>query len=283
MSHADKKVLETIECSHLKTQSALPVCPSAPSPSARMAQEPGFGSAPLIIVMAKDPAFLFYFQDFLVGTEFMSAQDVGCYIRILCHMADKGRLSEKHLLSICRETPFSDCLRSKFKIDSEGYFFNERLSFEVLKRKSFCESRRLSRSFRTSNVRNTYVERMENEDVNENANKDIKEIEVGFDEFWRSYPRKVGKIKALDSWNKIAPKKDLTKKILLAVSIQDQWPQWKKDGGQFIPHPATWLNQGRWDDEHNDTTCKKCYGRGKFVSKTGYEILCDCEAAKGKI
>jgi hypothetical protein len=25
--------------------------------------------------------------------------------------------------------------------------------------------------------------------------------------------------------------------------------QWRKDGGQFIPNPATWLNQGRWDDQ----------------------------------
>ena len=25
--------------------------------------------------------------------------------------------------------------------------------------------------------------------------------------------------------------------------------QWQRDNGQYIPHPATWLNQGRWDDE----------------------------------
>lgn len=38
-------------------------------------------------------------------------------------------------------------------------------------------------------------------------------------------------------------------KVLAAVEQQKRSEQWQKDGGQFIPHPATWLNQGRWDDE----------------------------------
>ena len=44
----------------------------------------------------KDPAVLFYFQDFLVGTEFMTDDEVGKYIRILCHQADKGALTDVH-------------------------------------------------------------------------------------------------------------------------------------------------------------------------------------------
>ena len=34
-----------------------------------------------------------------------------------------------------------------------------------------------------------------------------------------------------------------------AVEAQKQTEQWKRDGGQYIPHPATWLNQMRWEDE----------------------------------
>ena len=37
--------------------------------------------------------------------------------------------------------------------------------------------------------------------------------------------------------------------ILAAIEAQKKSEQWVKDGGQYIPHPATWLNQGRWDDQ----------------------------------
>lgn len=70
-----------------------------------------------------------------------------------------------------------------------------------------------------------------------------------FEQFWSEYPRKIAKQNALKSWNKIAPTPELAQKIIFSVSVQKTTPQWKKDGGQFIPHPATWLNQGRWEDE----------------------------------
>ena len=71
----------------------------------------------------------------------------------------------------------------------------------------------------------------------------------GFSEFWRIYPRKVGKQAALKAWSKLKPSAELTQAILQAVEYQRTSPQWTKDGGQYIPNPATWLNQGRWEDE----------------------------------
>lgn len=44
--------------------------------------------------------------------------------------------------------------------------------------------------------------------------------------------------------------KPVQEKILAAVQAAKRSDQWTKDGGQFIPHPATWINQGRWDDVH---------------------------------
>ena len=67
--------------------------------------------------------------------------------------------------------------------------------------------------------------------------------------FWTAYPKKVGKAAALKSWKKIKPTAELFDRILTAVEAAKNSQQWQKDGGQFIPHPATWLNQGRWDDE----------------------------------
>jgi hypothetical protein len=37
-----------------------------------------------------------------------------------------------------------------------------------------------------------------------------------------------------------------------AVGRQRASRQWREDGGRYIPHPATWLNQGRWEDEGDD-------------------------------
>ena len=55
--------------------------------------------------------------------------------------------------------------------------------------------------------------------------------------------------KELERIQKLKPSEELTETILDAVSKQKLWPKWQKDGGQYIPNPATWLNQGRWEDE----------------------------------
>lgn len=71
----------------------------------------------------------------------------------------------------------------------------------------------------------------------------------GFEKFWSAYPRKVGKDDARRWWLKRKPDDDLLADMLAAIEDQRASPQWQRDGGQFIPHPATWLNQGRWQDE----------------------------------
>ena len=70
-----------------------------------------------------------------------------------------------------------------------------------------------------------------------------------FAEFWEEYPKKVGKKAAQTSWNKIKPDTELFERIISAVTTAKVSEQWNKEGGRYIPNPATWLNQGRWDDE----------------------------------
>lgn len=70
-----------------------------------------------------------------------------------------------------------------------------------------------------------------------------------FDRFWAAYPRKEGKGTARKAWNKIKPGKALVDKILLAVAFAKTSEQWQRENGRYIPHPTTWLNGGRWDDE----------------------------------
>lgn len=76
-----------------------------------------------------------------------------------------------------------------------------------------------------------------------------EDIELSrFDAFWEAYPRKVGKDAARKAFDKRKPNDELTERMIQAVSAQRSSEQWRKDGGQFIPHPSTWLNEGRWQD-----------------------------------
>lgn len=70
-----------------------------------------------------------------------------------------------------------------------------------------------------------------------------------FKEFWRHYPRKVGKGAAEKVWDKIKPGKALLSLILSALDQQKACEQWKRENGRYIPNPATWLNQKRWEDD----------------------------------
>ena len=83
----------------------------------------------------------------------------------------------------------------------------------------------------------------------ENLKENSKERETypeAFILFWKAYPRKTGKDKALESWKKKSPP---LADCLTALEWQRNQSQWVKDSGQFIPHPTTWINQGRWNDE----------------------------------
>lgn len=77
----------------------------------------------------------------------------------------------------------------------------------------------------------------------------VHEFPPGFERFWSAYPKKVGKDAAAKAFAKRKPDDALLATMLTAIERQRASPAWTKDDGQFIPNPATWLNQGRWQDE----------------------------------
>lgn len=70
-----------------------------------------------------------------------------------------------------------------------------------------------------------------------------------FESFWQNYPRKIGKGNAEKAWAKLNPP---ISEVLAAIEWQRMSKDWLKDGGQFIPHPATWLNRKGWQDEQTE-------------------------------
>ena len=70
-----------------------------------------------------------------------------------------------------------------------------------------------------------------------------------FAEFWAQYPKKVGKGAAEKAFDRIKPDKQTFDRMMDAISAQKRSRQWTENNGQYIPNPATWLNQRRWEDE----------------------------------
>lgn len=141
----------------------------------------------------KDPAFLFYSSDFITGTYFMTDEQVGKYIRLMCMQHQKEKLSEKDMLKICKT--YDEDIYNKFIKDEQGYYYNKRLLEEIEKRKAYSESRRNNRKGKNkkeeketdmNNICNSYDEHMENENVivneniNELYNKNVEKIDKIF-------------------------------------------------------------------------------------------------------
>jgi uncharacterized protein YdaU (DUF1376 family) len=196
--------------------------------------------------MSKDPAVLFYTSDFLSGTFTMSNEQVGMYIRLLCLQHQKGKLTEKDMLSICRA--YDVDIWSKFK-NEDGAFYNERMYNETVRRQKFSESRRNNaKSPKNESTSKAYAKHMETETENETItiNRTKAKIEIldpKFEEWWLWYDYKVSKEKAKKSWNKL----NENEKDLALQSVQ-AYVQSTPDK-TYRKHPTTYLNQKCFNDE----------------------------------
>lgn len=83
------------------------------------------------------------------------------------------------------------------------------------------------------------------------AKRGGSDLPDGFAEFWAEYPNPSNKANASKSWKKLALHTDfaLRAMVMAALGRHRQQPQWTKDGGQYVPHASTWLNQERYLDE----------------------------------
>lgn len=70
-----------------------------------------------------------------------------------------------------------------------------------------------------------------------------------FELFWQNFPRRIAKGDARKAWAQTQAIRPDMKTVIAAIQKQCQTEQWRKDGGKFIPYPATWLRAERWDDD----------------------------------
>jgi hypothetical protein len=99
-----------------------------------------------------------------------------------------------------------------------------------------------------------------------------------FEAWWQGYPKKLGKAKAEEAWLRIKPDEGMRAVLTAAVAAQREWETWKRDGGRFIPYPATWLNGKRWADEADAIAGPGGYDWKAIARAAGYseqEIAAD--------
>lgn len=127
--------------------------------------------------MSKDPAVLFYPDNFMTGTMFFTDDQVGKYIRALCAQQLHGHLAKEQIDSIVKN---DIVVMEKFKVDRDDKYYNERMQKEMEKRSSYCDSRRSnlykSKSKQHRHMTNHMREHMGN--GNGNGNEDRNGIEI---------------------------------------------------------------------------------------------------------
>lgn len=125
--------------------------------------------------MAKDPAFLFYPNDWIGGTMGMTFEEKGAYMELLMMQFNRGHMTSHMIGQVVGQ--MWDKIKHKFAQDDKNLWFNERLDIEIQKRKNYTKSRRNNISGKNQYTKNDKIDighmtsHMEN--VNENENEDI--------------------------------------------------------------------------------------------------------------
>lgn len=184
--------------------------------------------------MSKDPAFLFYSSDFILGTLFMSFEDRGKFITILSCMHQRGRISEAEIKKLAED--ISAELKSKFKIDENGLWYNERLEEEIARRKRFVfRCRENGKMGGRKPTRKSVLKKP----VAPFTDKD----EESFNRFWQMYGKPTEKQACKLKWKNLAENERelIFQKLPAYVEATPE--------RQFRKNPLTYLNRKIWLDE----------------------------------
>jgi uncharacterized protein YdaU (DUF1376 family) len=199
--------------------------------------------------------------DFIKATSRLTDSQAMAYLRLIWmyYDSEKPLPNDIDVLALQVGLPADQVhllLRAYFRLE-DGVWKHTRCDAELEEYRSFVDKKSLAgkaSAEQRKNKRITHDEHVLNEcstDVQLTTNhKPItnnqnKESIDRFDVFWKQYPRKVAKANALKAWSKLKVDDIVLKKMLVAISEQglptrDQ---------QYIPHPASWLNGRRWEDE----------------------------------
>ena len=217
--------------------------------------------------MSSLPYLQLYVSDYLADTAHLTAEQHGAYMLLIMNYWQKGRSLDNtsdRLQFVARLSPESweankEILAEFFVLEGDTWWHSRiETDLEKVREKSAKASTAGKRSF---SVRSTIVEHPFNhKDKDKDKDKDITSFEV----FWNIYPRKVGKQDAAKSF-------DRALSLATAEEIIEGAKKFAADPNRiptFTPHPATWLNQGRWSDEPLPPRTPEVRARGLITTPT---------------
>lgn len=203
------------------------------------------------------------------------------YLKLLCESVDhEGNLRfsseipyDENMLSIITNTNI-DVVRSAIKVfsqlnmmellDDGTYYMNEvnKMIGSAVDNDNANRQRRFRERQKELALQERYesvTKNNESKSIEIDIEKEIdnkkeisKEKSDTFETFWKAYPKKVGKEKCFNWFKSHKVDSDLLNKMLNKIEEYKNTKQWSNP--QYIPHPYTWLNQGRWDDEIEQET-----------------------------
>ena len=99
------------------------------------------------------------------------------------------------------------------------------------------------------------------------ADRGEGELPQGFVAFWNAWPttdRKQARGKCAQAWKKAGAERHAAE-VVAHVEAMKASEAWRKDGGQFIPQPLTYLNQRRWEGAQTGDVASAQPAIGSFV------------------
>lgn len=239
--------------------------------------------------MSAPPYMRFYFGDYLADTMHLTPLEHGCYVLlIIAYWHNEGPLpaDDKKLARLVKMnskewSKVRDTLSEFFAIEGNCWRHNriERELAAVREKSDKARTSVRTRYERTTNVdqdSTTNVDQTKHERTTDDLPVQSSEFRVqrsdseppqppqgaerarkakpcleppDFGLFWQAYPRRVARGDAIKAFAKVpeALHGGIVEHLLKRRTAD---PAWLKDGGQFIPYPATWLNQLGWQDEY---------------------------------
>lgn len=191
----------------------------------------------------------------ILRDERLSLKDIGLLVCMLS-LPDNWKFSENGLDAIFKNDGQASIRTGLKKLEEAGYLQRLRKRggdgrmeavLWYLSDTPQCEKPRLE----NPSVDNPSLENppQSNTNISNTKESNTKRYIDGFDKFWSLYPKKKAKEAARKAWAKLKLTGALTTMILADVEAKKRTQDWKKDGGKYIPYPATYLNGKRWEDE----------------------------------
>ena len=198
--------------------------------------------------------------------ENLSAKSLGILAKMLS-LPDNWEFSVTGLCSIFKKDGIDSIRRGLKELEENGYLVRSRVrdesgkltsaewtvSDQPMLEKPMLENPMLENPMlenRTQyNTKEYNTKEFITKDIPPISPKGEKDCSDLFNQFWTAYPKHIAKQSAVKAFEKLKPDEKLLEAMLKAIEMQRESKQWEKDGGAFIPYPATWLNQRRWEDE----------------------------------